>query len=140
MDKKITGRAASVPAGLAIGALVSVAVTVLISAIGAYLVINEMLPQEQIGYCSIFALLASSILGAITAANRVKHRNLVVSLLSGLAYFVILLSVTALFFGGQYEGVGVTFIVILLGTAAAALITSREGNGRSNRKRRKTQR
>lgn len=139
-DRKITGRAASIPAGLAAGALVSATVTILISAIGAHLIISEILPQEQIGYCSIFALLASSMLGAVTASKMVKHRNLIVSLLSGMVYFCILLAVTALFFGGQYEGMGVTFIVILLGTAAAALITGREGNTRPKRKRKKISR
>lgn len=139
-DRKITGRAASIPAGLAVGALVSMAVTILISAIGAHLIISKIVPQEQIGYCSIFALLAGSILGAVTASKKVKHKNLVVSFLSGLVYFFILLAATALFFGGQYEGMGVTFIVILLGTAAAALITSREGNRRSNRRRKKIHR
>lgn len=137
-DRKMTGRAASIPGGLAVGALVSMAVTILISAIGAHLIISEVLPQEQIGYCSIAALLTGAILGATTASKKVKHRNLMVCLLSGLVYYCTLLATTAMFFGGQYEGMGVTFIIILLGCTAAALISSREG--KTNHKRKKIHR
>lgn len=139
VERKNTGRAVSIPYGLAIGAVISMLVTVLISAIGAHLIISEMLPQEQIGYCSITALLAGAILGAMTAAGKVKHRKLVVCLLSGLVYFCILLATTALFFGGQYQGMGVTFITIGLGSVAAALITNRDSKSKPIQRRRKKQ-
>lgn len=140
VEKKMTGRAASIPGGLAIGALVSMIVTVLIAAIGAHLIISEMLPQDKIGYCSIAALLCGAILGALTASGKVKHRKLLVCLLSGMVYFLMLLATTALFFGGQYEGIGVTFVTVSLGSIAAALIASRGGSGSSGTKRKKIRR
>ena len=132
------GRAVTIPGGLAIGGIVSMIITVLLAGVGAHLVIQEILPQEQIGYCSIFALTTAEIIGAITATVKVKRRKLIVCLLSGLVYFLMLLSMTALFFGGQYEGMEVTFLTIALASVAAALITSREGKTNKRRSYKKS--
>ena len=126
--KNAGGRAVSIPKGLMWGAGVSIAATVLISFLGAQLFMSEMIAQEQIGYCCIAALLAGSILGAYTASGKVKHKKLLVCLLNGCVYFVILLATTALFFDGQYYGFGVTFITVLLGSFAAALLANHTGN------------
>ena len=138
--QQVKGRAVSMPGGLAIGAGISMLVTMIVAAIGANLVMKQILPQENIGYCSIIALLAGGITGAITASAKVKHRKLVVCLLSGLVYYVTLLSITALFFGGQYEGMGVTFVTIAIASVAAALISSREGKQQKHRGHKKSHR
>lgn len=122
----MTGRAVSMPRGLAIGALVSVVMTILVTAVGAHMIASEIMPQEQIGYCSIAAILASTISGGLTAASRIKRRRLLTCMLSGTCYFIILLSVTALFFGRQYEGFGVTLLIVILGSFVAALLGKRE--------------
>ena len=139
-NRKVTGTAVSLPVGLAIGAAVSVAATVFISAIAAHLVSSELIAQENIGYCSITALVCSTLLGAWTAAGRIKRQRFVVSLLSGLVYYLILLSVTALFFGGQYQGMGVTLTVVALASIAAALTAGREGKQLRPKRRKKTYR
>ncbi len=137
-ELKMTGRASSLPAGLAIGALISMIITIIVAAIGAHLMISEMVSHEQIGYCSIAALLSGTILGAMVSSRMVKRRRLIVCLLSGLTYSLILLSITALFFGGQYEGVIVTFVTICIGSVAAALLVSRETMQKSKMKRKKS--
>lgn len=139
-ERRSTGRASSIPGGLAVGAVISILATVFVSAIGAHLVSSEMLPQEQIGYCSIAALMTATILGAVAASGKVKRRKPVVCMLSGLTYYGILLAITALFFGGQYEGMGVTLIIVFLGSGAAALITSKEKKGKASYKRKKIRR
>ena len=48
-NKKITGRATSLPAGLAIGAVCSLAATLVLTAILAKLVEAETLPVEKVG-------------------------------------------------------------------------------------------
>ena len=135
--EKLTGRASSIPSGLIIGALVSIGITVLVAAIGAHLVMNQYIDQDQIGYCSIAALILGTILGAITACKRIKHRKLMVCAFSGLAYYLLLLMSTALFYGGQYEGMGVTLLIVMLSTLAAALIVNREGKQKTFLKPRK---
>ena len=125
----LTGRAASIPSGLALGAAVGTAATVAISFIGAEMIVRELIPQEQIGYCSMGALLAGAILGALTASAKVKRRKLLVSVLSGAVFLCILLAITALFFGGQYDGFGVTAITVMIGCTAAVVLT----NGKESR-------
>lgn len=134
---KNTGRAMTVPSGLAVGATVSMTTTIVIAFLGAQMVMNGILSQEQIGYCSLAALLASTILGAITACNRIKTRKLFVCILSGCIYLSVLLATTALFFGGQYQGFGVTAATVLIGCVAAMLLTDRLGNSRPKHRRKK---
>jgi len=125
------------PSGLALGAAVSMAATIAISFIGAQLIMNEVIAQEQIGYCSLAALLTGTILGAVTSARKVKHRKLVVCLLSGGVYLLILLATTALIFGGQYEGLATTCLTVMIGSVAALLIQNRDGKQKNRRRRKK---
>lgn len=134
---KSTGRAMSMPSGLAVGAAVSIAVTAVISLLGAQLIMNEIMPQEQIGYCSLSALLLATVMGGITASRMIKHKKLMVCLLSGCIYFCLLLATTAMFFGGQYQGFGTTLITILLGSIAAVLLTNGSGEKRIKHRRKK---
>ena len=136
-NKMKTGRAMSIPAGLALGAMVSVAATVVISLIGAQMIMSEILPQEQIGYCSMVALLAGTILGSVTASGKVKRRRIVICMLSGVVYLCILLAATALFFGGQYDGFLATVITVMLGCVASALLLNSKGEGRRKQRRKK---
>lgn len=137
-ERKLTGRATSIPQGLALGALISIAITILVTAMGAHMIASEIMPQEQIGYCSIAAILLSTVSGGMIATGRIKRRRLMVCMLSGLCYFCILLSMTALFFGGQYDGIGVTLLIIILGSLVSALITNRQRRNSNHRQRKKT--
>ncbi len=125
VNQKSTGRAVSMPAGLAVGLGVSAAITVLMAAIAAYLQGGEVLGENGVGYFAMLTLLISSVVGAMTAAGKVKHMRMAVCLLSGICYLLLLIGTTALFFGGQYEGVGVTAAVVL-GAALAAVFLQRK--------------
>ena len=81
-------------------------------------------------------LLLSSAAGAWVAAKMVKLRWIVLCLGAGAVYFLTLLACTALFFGGQYEGVGVTFLVVLAGSGAVGLL-GLKGENSAVKKRRK---
>ena len=129
MNRKVTGTAASLPVGLAVGAVVSSAVTAAGSALAAKLVLGGSIPEGAIGYCAMVILLLASALGAWTAAGRIRHRRLYVCMLSGAVYYGCLLMLTALFFGGQYQGMGVTALVVLAGCVTAALL-EKKGKGK----------
>lgn len=125
-----TGKAASMPGGLVLGAGISVAVTIILSAVIAKLVQTEALQQDQIGYAVMVLLITASSLGAAIAQGKVKHQRVLVCMLSGLIYYVILICITALFFGGQYTGFGVTGLLILGGAGTTALLSGRrKGRG-----------
>ena len=121
-NKKPTGRAASMPKGLFLGAMVSLLITILSAIVIAKLVNSEYLQEAKIGYGIMLSIMVSSFSGSMLATFQVKRRILLVCMLSGILYFLILLSITAIFFGGQYEAVGVTGILVM-GSAVLAAFT-----------------
>ena len=135
VNKKVTGKAMSMPAGLALGTGIGLIVTLVMAALGAYLVLGGKLPEKSIGYISMAALLASSALGAIIAATRIKRRWMIVCLSVGTIYYFVLLGWTALFFGGQYQGLGITALLVLIGCGAVGLIGLRKEKGSAKRHR-----
>lgn len=134
LNQKPTGRTSSMPAGLALGGLISLLVTVLGSAGIAALVNGETIQETQIGYGIMIVVMMASFLGAFTAATKIRRRRLLVCGLSATVYFGILMAVTAVFFGGQYEAVGVTLLLVF-GGAALPIFTG--GPIRRGGKRRK---
>ncbi len=140
VNRKVSGTAASMPGGLVLGAVVSLGVTILMSSLLAKMINDGMMKAENIGYGIMVLLLAASFTGALTACSRIKRRRMLVCGLEGLIYFGILLSITALFFGGQYSGVGVTALLIMAGSFCAALLGLRQGRGVKGRKPRRRNR
>ena len=133
-NRKVTGKAKSIPAGLLTGCVMSLAVTMILAGILAKLLENEYLAQEQIGYGIMVILLVSSYAGAAVSFGCVKRQRLVTCMLSGLVYFSVLLSITALFFGGQYDAVAVTALIVLCGSSAAALLHTEKKTGHKPKK------
>ena len=117
----------SIPGGLAVGMTVGLIVTVLLSSLVAKLLQTGVLAQNQTGYAVMGLLLAASFAGAAVAQGRVKHRRRMICMLSGGIYYLSLLAITALFFGGQYTAMGVTALVVLAGCGTAALMCVRQG-------------
>ena len=121
VNQKPTGRAMSVSGGLALGALWSTAVTVVLSAVLAKAVDLRWISMEKIGYGVMFLLAAAAYTGAMVSCGKIKHQMLVICFASGAIYWGILLSLTGIFFGGQYEAVAETGLMILCGCGLAVL-------------------
>lgn len=128
-SQKVTGRTSSIPAGLAAGAAVSTVVTGIGTVLLALLLDRETISWEAIGYGILTMILLAAYLGALCAYSRIRRRKAAVCFLSGLTYFGILLMVTALFFGGQYEAVGVTGLLVAGGSGCAAITGIGQGRG-----------
>lgn len=134
VNQKVTGRASSMAGGLAVGGSTSLAVTLAGSVLCAVLVSREMIAETAIGYCALAILLMASFVGTSVAVGKIKHRRLYVCVLSGVIYYAALLALTALFFGGQYQGMRVTAMAVSTGCAIVILLDV--GQGRSGRSRR----
>ena len=133
--KRRQGTAKPVPVGLALGLCVSIVITLCGSAVTAWLVSAEKMEAEQIGYAAAAILILSAAAGTATARKAVKIKALPVCAMMAAGYYLILLAVTALFFGGEYQGMGITAICILFGSSAAFLLTRiKKGTGKSHRK------
>ena len=125
------------PAGLIIGAGGSIAVTLLLSAILAYLTNREIISEESARSCVVIILILSSAAGAAIAWMRVGHHKLPVCIGTGIVYYLILLACTTLFYGGAFRNMAVTALAILGGAGAIVLTGVREnkrGHSRNNRK------
>lgn len=132
-----TGRTLSIPAGMGVGLGVSLGITAAAIAVLAKLVDTQTLAWENVGYGIMVMLLAASFFGALTAYGKIKRQRLMVCLLTGAAFFGFLLSMTALFFGGQFDGVLYTFLLVLAGSSAAGLLGLRQGRGGGKKQRRR---
>ena len=114
------------PAGLATGALVNIGILLPAAALIAKLVEGEGIPESSIGYAIMVTLMGAAFFGAMTASGRIKRQRLLVCSLSGLLFFGILMSMTALFFGGQYEAVGVTCLLVMGGSILPVFVGNRK--------------
>lgn len=131
---KHTGRAVSMPMGLLTGTLYALAVTLAGTALTAKLVDMEILNPGKIGYAVMVLLMAAAWTGAAVSGRSIQRRILMVSLLSGGCYYLLLLAITALLFGSQYQGAGETALLVLCGSLLPVLVRT---NGRTARKGRK---
>lgn len=120
VNRKPTGTASSIPAGLVSGAMTAAGITLILSAVVARMIDKQLLSWDNMGYGVMGILLAASWLGAIITAGKVKRQRFLMCVLTGVLYYGILLAVTALFFGGQYSSVGETGLLIFCGSVLAA--------------------
>ena len=113
-NKKVTGVASSLPGGIGLGLLLSVAVTLLGCALIAYLMVTQKLQEDAIGFTSMTVQALASLSGSWLAAAKVKRMRVQVCMIAGAVYYLFLLACTALFVGGQYTGMGVTALIVFL--------------------------
>ena len=126
VNRKVTGTAVTMPAGIAIGGGISLFLTIAGAGIVAKLISVEVLRENTIGYGAMMIILLASISGTAIAVSKVKKRMLQVCALVGVVYYMTLLAMTAMFFGGQYQGMGVTALLILAGCGAVVLMAGRK--------------
>ncbi len=138
INRKNSGRASSIPAGLALGTAVAMGITILGAVLLGRMVASETMLWENVGYGIMGILFVSSYFGTYISCGRTKRMRLIVTVATGGLYFTVLLMITALFFGGQYEAVGITAAMILAGCGTFFLIgnsAGRGGKGKRSKKR-----
>ena len=123
------GTASSIPEGMLWGVGVSVGITLAGSALLAKLLDTQAIQWEKIGYFVMIMLLIASFAGALVSSGKIKRRKLQVCLTTGAVFWLILIGLTALLFGGQFEGAGVTGALILAGAGCAGLLSIKPERG-----------
>ncbi len=134
MLKSTTGRASSLGITLLKGLLWATGWTVLSSLAVAWMVSREWLRLEQTGYASGLILLVCGMLIARAGTAGGEKEKLTAAAVGTGLFFLCLLLVNWMFFGGKTEGFGVTLLVLCLGTALGSL-RSRRGRGGVSRRR-----
>lgn len=122
-SKRLAGTAMSMPGGIAMGVCFSVVISIAGALIMTAMISNQSMPFESVGMGCVVLIAAAALSGAYLATLLVKRRNLLVCGITGLAYFLILLSVSAMFFGGTYSGVGMGALMVLLGAGGATALS-----------------
>ena len=135
VNRKPTGLAASIPAGLCWGAAVSLAMTVLGAAAVAKLIEKGIMDWSKCGYGVLMILIISAWTGAMVAAGKVRRMRMAVCMEMGAVYFCSLMILTALFFGGRYSGVGETALLIFCGSMLGVFAGYPRKTRRNSRKR-----
>lgn len=117
------------------GAAVSVMVTMIGSGIIAALIMGERIKETSIGYGIIPTIIVASYAGSYIGCKLTEKKRLVVSLVTGSVYLGLLFLMTAILFGGIYEAIGETVLLILCGSVLCAMWTSRGKTGQKGKKR-----
>lgn len=133
-NRKPTGRASSFPAGLAWGTAAALILTGAGAAVTAVLVDREILQWEQIGYAVMLILLLSSWTAGMVTSGKIRQKRPSACLGAGGVYFVMLLAITGLFFGGQYSGVAETGLLVFCGSMLGLFLGYPGKNGRKRQK------
>ena len=128
-----TGRATSVPKGLARGVMFSLCILFLGTAVTAKFIDLEIISWDSAGYLIMLYLILSSWIGAVFSFRSIKRQRFAVCIMNGLFLILSLMILTALFFGGQYSGVGETILLIICGSGLAVMT----GSGRDGSRKRK---
>ncbi len=131
---KQTGKTISVPKGLALSEIVSMGITLMLSFTLAKMLDAQNLSWEQAGYWIMIMLFTAAFSGAKVAAASIRRQKVFISVMSGILYWGSLLCVTALFFGGNYEAVPETGLIIMAGSGCAAMLSVPQWKKRGQRR------
>lgn len=134
IHQKITGRSSSLGGGIAAGVAAALALTLLLGALLAFFISREVVRQENLGYGVMVILFLAAALGCRLAYRKIKHRRLLVFFLTALGYLVSLTAITALFFGGRFEGIFPTAMLIIGSSGMAFLFPGRRNDAGKHRK------
>ena len=122
VSKKAQGTATAIPIGVLWGAIISTLMTVISALILTWLTLNEITNQQTLGYCIMGSLLCAAMVGSFVSAALVKRRKLLICLMTGLTYYITLFAITALFFGGKFQGAAVVGLLIAIGSLIVGML------------------
>lgn len=122
MGKFKRGKTMSMPAGIITGGVTGIAGTVACAVLAGKLLNKEWISIEAVGPAAMAIMLLCSFAAAQMAWIQVKRQRAAVCLGAGGAYYTMLLGMTALFFGGQYSGMGIAGALVLAGSGSVVLL------------------
>jgi len=122
--RKSTGKAKSIPGGLAMSGLISMVITFVLCAAIAGFLEAEKITWMQAGYWIMGMLFLSSFIGSKCAFAAVKRQKVAICMMSGVLYWGLLLCLSALFFGGDFSAIWETAGMIAAGSGSAALLSA----------------
>lgn len=132
-NKKVFGKAKSMPAGLAVGTAMGLLITIAFAVVMTQLVLGGKLEETAMGYGAMITIPVAAAMSALVAFTMIKRRRIQVCMMAGGLYLLCLIGINVLFFGGQFQGIGVTVLLILLGASAVGVLGLRAGERKGRR-------
>ena len=126
MKTKTNGSLASC---VLIGTALCIITTTVGVSVFAWLISNAYVSEKSAAYICTGVLIISALTGTTAAVWKAKE-VLWISLITALLYFAVLLSCTAIFFDGIYEGVGVTALCVAGSALCTVLLNAHRGRGK----------
>lgn len=109
----------SVPIGLGLGIGVGWAVSLVIAAVMTVAVDSERLSASSMSFAAVATLVIATFASARIGAEKMGIGRIPACLAAGGGYFMSLLCINVLFFGGKFQGLGAAALTVA-GTAALA--------------------
>ena len=113
MTGKRTINGKSIPLSIFIGIGLASILTLICASLAAILLASERIGVQSIRIIAIITVAISTAGGAWVASVLAKKYRTQICLITGAGYFLILLAMTALLFGGSYEKIPITLITVL---------------------------
>lgn len=123
------------PVAIAIGVGTSTIAAVLLSAVFAWLIAEQRLPETMIKRAGPIIQIAASLLGCLLATLLAGRMPAIISAITGAIYMVLTVCINILFMDGSLSGVATGLIYIAVGAIVAILI-SVIGKGKRGRHKR----
>ena len=120
--KRNQSKATSVPITIGVGLLLSLIITVLAAVLIAMMVISERMEPGHIYFGSAATLLLASYIGALYVVLMMGEKKLLFSMVTGVAYFLVQVCVSMLFFDGMIANVWQALILVIGGSFSAGII------------------
>ena len=126
--------------GILLGSGAALVVCFLLLLIASAGISRGRLSQDHMYQITIVCCTISALAGGILAVGRCRGRALIVGLLVGAVFFLLLLTVSVVFFQADSPGSGGIGLISgsLLGGAAAGLLAGGRGSSSRKKKRRRT--
>ena len=120
--KRNQSKATSVPITIGVGLVLSLIITVLAAVLIAMMVISERMEPGHIYFGSAATMLLASFIGALYVVLIMGEKKLLFSMVTGGAYFLVLVCVSMLFFDGMIANVWQALILVIGGSFSAGII------------------
>lgn len=121
-QKVVSKQGKKIPVGIGIGMLYGMFVLLVGALVLTWLLSTEKIQEEAMHYGVMITLILSACAASGAAIYYVRQNILPVSVGTGFSLIIVLLGMNALFFDGNYEGIGATTLVILGTGIAVAMV------------------
>ena len=122
MNKENFGNDRNTIASITLGVVLSVMLMLMGTFVVSWLLGHERIETDKLGISALIVTEMAAVAGSAFSAIRMRKAILPVAVGTGLGFFVIQLSVTAMLFDGQYQGVLVTLLAVVGASVAVALV------------------